>query len=159
MGRLIEYDYRNKVEDGIVLVALLRGAATFSTDLARAINLPLELDYMMVSSYGNSTKSSGELIVKSDLDGDIKGKHVLIVEDIIDSGFTLSMLVPALLEKGAASVEIAVLLKKRDSAYDVKVKYVGFDCPDGFIVGYGLDYAGKYRNLPYIGVLKPEKYA
>lgn len=159
LGKMIEEDYRGLLDDGVVFVGLLRGAAFFVTDLARAVNLPIVVDYMSVSSYGNAAVSSGKIDIKKDVDTDLAGKHVVIVEDMIDSGLTLTELVPILRERGAKSVEIAVLLKKENPKHEVDARYVGFDCPDGFIVGYGLDFADRYRNLPYIGALKEEIYS
>lgn len=158
IGKQIEEDYCDVVDDGIILVSVLRGAAMFMSDLARAINLPLMMDYMCVSSYGKSTTSTHTLTIKKDMDEDVRGKHVIIVEDVVDSGYTLSLLRPMLLERGAKSVEVATLLHKWENQYEVSVRYIGYDCPPEFIVGYGLDYAERYRNLPYIGVLKKEVY-
>ena len=128
-------------------------------DLARLIHTPLEIDWMAVSSYGASTKSSGVVRILKDLDSDLGGRDVLIVEDVIDSGLTLDWLTRNLSSRGASSVEIAALLRKPEAAkVEVDVKYVGFDIPNDFVVGYGLDYAEKYRNLPFVGTLAPHVY-
>ncbi len=160
MGQRIAQDYAPKVEDGgIVMVSVLRGAALFMADLARKVELPLEMDYMALSSYGNATKSSGTVRILKDLSSDIAGRHVLIAEDILDSGLTLEHLMRALSTREPASIEVATLLRKKTKAQAaIDCRYVGFECPDEFIVGYGLDYAERYRNLPYIGVLKQEVY-
>lgn len=156
MGAEIDRDYEGKE---ILLVGVLRGAIMVMADLARAISTPLEMDWMAVSSYGSGTKSSGVVRILKDLDSDLTGKHVLIVEDIIDSGLTLSWLKTNLASRGPASVEIATLLRKPEAAkVDVDVKYVGFDIPNEFVIGYGLDYAEKYRNLPFVGTLAPHVY-
>jgi len=143
----------------IVLVSVLRGAAIFMADLARQVKVPLEMDYMAVSSYGNGVKSSGVVSIVKDLSSTIEGKHVIIAEDILDSGLTLQYLMETLSSRNPASIEVVTLLRKKTRAQaDIKCLHVGFECPDEFIVGYGLDYAERYRNLPYIGVLKPEVY-
>lgn len=158
IGAAITRDYAN-IEDGIVLVSVLRGAAIFMSDLARQIKLPCEMDYMAVSSYGNGVKSSGVVRIIKDLSSEIEGRHVVIAEDILDSGLTLTYLLKNLESRHPASIEVATLLRKKTQAQaKVDCKYVGFECPDEFIVGYGLDYAERYRNLPYIGILKPEIY-
>lgn len=158
MGAQIARDYAH-AEEGIVLISVLRGAAVFMADLARAIDLPLEMDYMAVSSYGNAAKSSGHVSILKDLATDIEGRHVLIAEDILDSGLTLSRLLEVLGQRNPASLEVAALLRKKaPGQVDVPCRYTGFECPDEFIVGYGLDFAERYRNLPYIGILKPEVY-
>jgi len=144
----------------ILLVGVLKGAVMFMSDLARALSRPTELDFMAVSSYGSSTSSSGIVRILKDLDRDISDKHVLVVEDIIDSGLTLSWLLKNLRSRGPLSLEVCALLRKPDAIkVQVPVKYVGFDIPTAFVVGYGLDYAQRYRDLPYIGLLKPEVYA
>lgn len=154
MGKQITEDYAGK---DIVVISVLRGAALFMADLVREIKLPCEMDYMAVSSYGSGTKSSGVVNIVKDLSSSIEGRHVIIAEDILDSGRTLSYLLDNLATRNPASVEIAtLLLKKTPNQMPIHCKYVGFECPDEFIVGYGLDYAERYRNLPYIGVLKPE---
>src|SRR4051794_29883572 len=128
-------------------------------DLARALHLPAEMDWMAVSSYGSGTKSSGVVRILKYLDRDISGRHVLVVEDIIDSGLTLSWLLANFRSRGPASLEVAALLRKPEAAkVDVDVRYVGFDIPDEFVVGYGLDYAEKYRNLRFVGTLAPHVY-
>lgn len=160
MGAEITRDYADVIEEGnLVLISVLRGAAIFMADLAREIKLPLEMDYMAISSYGSGVKSSGVVNILKDLSSSIEGRHVLIAEDILDSGLTLTYLMKNLSSRNPASLEVATLLRKKtESQADVKCRYIGFECPDEFIVGYGLDYAERYRNLPYIGVLKPERY-
>jgi hypoxanthine phosphoribosyltransferase len=147
-------------EDDLLLVGVLKGCAVFMVDLARSIDLSLAIDFIAVASYGASTESSGVVRVLKDLDTDIAGRHVLIVEDIIDSGLTLDYLRSQLLRRNPASLRICTLLNKPERrTSDVPVDYIGFDIPNEFVVGYGLDFAEHYRNLPYIGVLKPEIYA
>lgn len=156
MATQIDRDYRGRE---ILLVGVLKGATMVMADLARLIHTPLEIDWMAVSSYGASTKSSGVVRILKDLDSDLGGRDVLIVEDVIDSGLTLDWLTRNLSSRGAASVEIAALLRKPEAAkVEVDVKYVGFDIPNDFVVGYGLDYAEKYRNLPFVGTLAPHVY-
>lgn len=158
MGAQITEDYKD-AEGGIILISVLRGAAIFMADLAREIKLPCEMDYMAVSSYGNGVKSSGVVRILKDLSSQIEGRHVVIAEDILDSGLTLKYLLKNLASRKPASIEVATLLRKKNLAQaKIDCKYVGFECPDEFIVGYGLDFAERYRNLPYIGVLKPEVY-
>ena len=160
IGAAITRDYASAAGDGIVLVSVLRGAAIFMADLARAIELPIEMDYMAISSYGNGAKSSGVVRILKDLTSEIEGRHVIVAEDILDSGLTLKYLTKTLLSRNPRSLEIAALLRKQGAQKtDIECKYVGFECPDEFIVGYGLDYAERYRNLPYIGILKPELYS
>ncbi|HEV2123376.1 MAG TPA: hypoxanthine phosphoribosyltransferase [Chloroflexota bacterium] len=143
----------------LVLVGVLKGAIMFMTDLARALRLPLEMDFMAVSSYGNAAQSSGVVRITKDLDGNIEGRNVLVVEDIVDSGHTLRYLMENLRSRNPASLRVCTLLdKKVPRKADVDVEYVGFEIPNKFVVGYGLDYAEHYRNLPYIGVLKPSVY-
>lgn len=143
----------------LLLVGVLKGAFMFMADLARSIQLPTEFDFMAVSSYGSSTKSSGVVRILKDLDYEITGKHVLLVEDIIDSGLTISYLLRYLEAREPASLEICSLFwKKGQQAVPLNVRYPGFEIPPVFVVGYGLDYAERYRNLPYIGVLKPAAY-
>ena len=158
MGEQISRDYAGK---DLVLIAVLRGAVVFMGDLMRAIDVPLSIDFMAVSSYGANAKSSGIVRIVKDLDMDIKGRDVLIVEDILDSGLTLKYLMQNLSNRGPASLEVATFLWKdvegKQAAIDPK--YVGTHCPDAFVVGYGLDYAEHYRNLPYVGILKPEVYS
>ena len=160
MGENITADYAAMAgPEGIVVISILRGGAIFTCDLVRAIDLPLEVDFMAVSSYGNGVKSSGVVRILKDLNTDIRGRHVIIAEDIIDSGLTLKYLMQNLQSRGPASMTVAALMKKNtENQADIPCRYVGFTCPDKFIVGYGLDYAERYRNLPYIGVLKPEIY-
>lgn len=156
LARQIEADYAGRE---ILLVGVLRGAVMVMADLARELTIPLEMDWMAVSSYGSGTQSSGVVRILKDLDSDLHDRNVLIVEDIIDSGLTLSWLRTNLESRGAASVEICALLRKPDAAkVAVDVKYVGFEIPSAFVVGYGLDYAEKYRNLRGIGVLAPHVY-
>jgi hypoxanthine phosphoribosyltransferase len=158
LGAQIAADYAETGD--LLLVGVLKGCAMFMVDLARAIELPLALDFIAVASYGASTESSGVVRVLKDLDTDIAGRHLLIVEDIIDSGLTLAYLRSSLLRRNPASLRICTLLNKPERrTADVPVDYLGFDIPNEFVVGYGLDYAERYRNLPYIGVLKPEVYA
>jgi len=157
LARKIEADYAG---EKLLLVGVLRGAVMVMADLARELKLPLEMDWMAVSSYGAGTQSSGVVRILKDLDSDLEGRKVLIVEDIIDSGLTLSWLRANLESRGAASVEICALLRKPDAAkVEVDVKYAGFEIPNAFVVGYGLDFAEKYRNLRGIAVLAPHVYA
>jgi hypoxanthine phosphoribosyltransferase len=156
LGAKITYDYQGK---NLLLLGTLKGAVPFIADLARAINLPLELDYMAVASYGDSTQSSGIVRIVKDLEGPVNQKHILIVEDIIDSGLTLHYLVDLLRRRNPLSLRICSLLdKERERVREVSVDYLGFTIPDKFVVGYGLDYAQRYRNLPYVGILKPSVY-
>src|ERR671918_697534 len=156
LAKLVNEDYRSK---DLLLVGVLKGAFVFMADLARGIRLPIEFDFMAVSSYGSATKSSGVVRILKDLDYEITGRHVLLVEDIIDSGLTISYLLRYLEARRPASLEICSLFwKKGEQAVPLDVKYPGFEIPAVFVVGYGLDYAEKYRNLPYIGVLKPGAY-
>lgn len=156
LGEQIARDYQGKY---LLLLGTLKGAVPFIADLARAINLPLEIDYMAVASYGNSTQSSGIVRILKDLEGPIDQKHILIIEDIIDSGMTLHYLVDVLRRRNPLSLRICTLLdKSRERIKTIETDYVGFRIPDKFVVGYGLDYAQRYRNLSYIGVLKPEIY-
>lgn len=152
----IDADYAGRE---LLLVGVLKGAVMVMADLARRLHTPVEMDWMAVSSYGAGTTSSGVVRILKDLDADLTGRHVLIVEDIIDSGLTLSWLLANLRSRGPASVEIATMLRKPEAAkVDVDVRYVGFDIPTDFVVGYGLDYAEKYRNLPFVGTLAPHVY-
>ncbi|AYO31882.1 MAG: hypoxanthine phosphoribosyltransferase [Thermoanaerobacteraceae bacterium] len=157
LGKRITEDYRDK--DNFLLVGVLKGAIIFMSDLIRHIDLPLQVDFMAISSYGASTESSGVVRILKDLEENVEGKNLLIVEDIIDSGLTLSYMYNILKSRKPASIKICTLLDKpsRRKA-DIKVDYLGFEIPDYFVVGYGLDYGEKYRNLPYICVLKPEIY-
>jgi hypoxanthine phosphoribosyltransferase len=144
----------------VLLVGVLKGAVMFMADLSRAMQLPVTMDWMAVSSYGSGTQSSGVVRILKDLDADVLGRHVLIVEDIIDSGLTLSWLVSNLKARGAASVEIAALLRKPEAAkVEVDVMLVGFDIPNEFVVGYGLDYAERYRTLRGVAILAPSVYS
>lgn len=156
LGEQITRDYRGK---NLLLLGTLKGAVPFIADLARAIELPLEVDYMAVASYGDSTQSSGVVRIIKDLEGPIDQKHVLIIEDIIDSGLTLHYLVDLLKQRNPLSLRICTLLnKERPRLKQAEVSYVGFTIPDKFVVGYGLDYAQRYRNLPYVGILKSSVY-
>lgn len=158
LGKRICRDYRD--HDDLLLVGVLKGCMMFIVDLARAIDQRVSLDFIAISSYGQSTESSGVVRLIKDLDTDITQRHVLIVEDIIDSGLTLAYLRSLLLRREPASLRICTLLNKPERRRaDVVVDYIGFDIPNAFVVGYGLDYAERYRNLPYIGILKPEIYA
>ncbi len=151
-------DYASTQQD-LLLVTVLKGAVMFVTDLARAIPVPTQLEFMAVSSYGSSTSSSGVVRILKDLDRDIAGRDVLIVEDIVDSGLTLSWLLRNLATRGPKSLRVCTLLRKPDAVRtDVEIAYVGFDIPNEFVVGYGLDYAERYRDLPYIGTLEPKVY-
>ena len=157
LGKRITADYAGKEP---VLVCILKGAVLFFSDLIREIDLPLTTDFMAISSYGSATKTSGVVRVLKDLDKDILGKDVIIVEDIVDTGVTLNYLKSMLVHRGASSIRIAALLDKtaRRTVKDLKVDYVCFDIPDAFVVGYGLDYDQTYRILPDIGVLAPKVY-
>jgi hypoxanthine phosphoribosyltransferase len=144
----------------VLLIGVLKGAVMFMADLSRAMQIPVQMDWMAVSSYGSGTASSGVVRILKDLDADVLGRHVLIVEDIIDSGLTLSWLVANLEARGSASVEVVTLLRKPDAAkVEVNVAHVGFDIPNEFVVGYGLDYAEKYRTLKGVAILSPAVYA
>ena len=154
MGRAITRDYQGK---DLLVVGVLKGAFMVMADLARHIDLPVEFDFMAVSSYGASTQSSGVVRILKDLDQEIAGKDILIVEDIIDSGLTLSYLIKSLNVRKPASIAIAALLWKEGiQRVPIEVKYPGFSIGPEFVIGYGLDYAGKYRNLPYVGVLEAD---
>jgi len=157
LAAAIEKDYEGK---DILLVGVLRGAVMVMADLARAFDRHVEMDWMAISSYGSGTKSSGVVRILKDLDTDITNRHVLVVEDIIDTGLTLSWLVSNLSSRGPASVEICTLLRKPEALQmSVEVKYVGYDIPNEFVIGYGLDYAERYRNLRCIGTLAPHVYS
>lgn len=157
LAKEVTEEYRDR---DLLLVGVLKGAFVFMADLAREIQLPIEFDFMAVSSYGSSTKSSGVVRILKDLDYEITGRDVLLVEDIIDSGLTISYLLRYLEARRPASLEICSLFwKKGQQAVPLDVRYPGFEIPPVFVVGYGLDYAEKYRNLPYIGVLKESAYA
>ncbi len=152
----ISEDYKGKP---LLVIGVLKGANVFVSDLIRKINIPMTLDFMAISSYGASTESSGAVKILKDLDEDIKDMHVLVVEDIIDTGLTLSYLSKNLEARGALSIALCTLLDKPERRKaPIKVHYKGFDIPDEFVVGYGIDFAEKYRNLPFVGVLKPEAY-
>jgi hypoxanthine phosphoribosyltransferase len=160
LGAQVGDHYRNTIGDqDLLLVTVLKGAVMFVTDLARAIPLPTQLEFMAVSSYGSSTSSSGVVRILKDLDRDINDRDVLIVEDIVDSGLTLSWLLRNLATRGPRSLRVCTLLRKPDAVRaDVEIEHVGFDIPNEFVVGYGLDYAERYRDLPYIGTLDPKVY-
>ena len=156
IAQQITADYQGKE---IMLISVLRGSFVFMADLCRAIDLPCTVDFMAVSSYGKGTKSSGQVQITKDLSEDISDRHIIVVEDILDSGNTLSYLLNILENRHPASIRLCTLLDKPDRRVKpVQVHYSGFTIPDAFVVGYGLDYAEKYRNLPYIGILKPEVY-
>ena len=147
-------------DKNVLLVGVLKGAVMFMADLSRAMQIPVQMDWMAVSSYGSGTQSSGVVRILKDLDADVLGRHVIIVEDIIDSGLTLSWLITNLRARGAASVEIVAMLRKPDAAkVNVDVALVGFDIPNEFVVGYGLDYAENYRTLPGVAILDPKTYS
>jgi hypoxanthine phosphoribosyltransferase len=161
LAALVARDYADNLNgQDLRLVTVLKGAVMFVTDLARAIPLPTQLEFMAVSSYGTSTSSSGVVRILKDLDRDIHDRDVLIVEDIVDSGLTLSWLLRNLATRHPKSLRVCTLLRKPDAAVraDVDITYVGFDIPNEFVVGYGLDYAERYRDLPYIGTLDPKVY-
>lgn len=156
LGKEITEDYKDK---NLMLVGILKGAAIFMSELSQNIKLPILMDFMAVSSYGKSSISTGEVRIIKDLDFSVEGKDVLIVEDIIDTGLTLSYLTDSLKKRGANSVKIVTLLDKPDRRNTkVNIDYLGFEVPDEFIVGYGLDYAEQYRNFPFVGALKEEVY-
>jgi len=157
IGAKITVDYRDR---SLLLVGVLKGAFVVMADLARHIELPLQFDFMAVSSYGAATKTSGVVRILKDLDHDLRDRDVLVVEDIVDSGLTLKCLLKNLAGRKPATLEVAALLRKEGiQQVNLDVRYVGFDIPNEFVVGYGLDYAEKYRNLPFIGTLKPSAYA
>jgi hypoxanthine phosphoribosyltransferase len=156
LGQQVSRDY-----EGLdpLLVAVLKGAVIFAGDLLRAITIPCAIDFMAISSYGSGTESSGVVRILKDLDAPIAGRHVLVVEDIVDSGLTLKYLLKNLAGRKPATLEVAALLRKEGiQQVELNLRYVGFDIPNEFVVGYGLDFAEKYRNLPYIGTLKPTAY-
>ncbi|GAA1827275.1 hypoxanthine phosphoribosyltransferase [Luedemannella flava] len=161
LAKQVAADYADV--DSVLLVGVLKGAVMFMADFARALGRhgrPVELEFMAVSSYGQRTTSSGVVRILKDLDRDIEGRHVIVVEDIVDSGLTLNWLLKYLASRSAATVEVVTLVRKPEAVkVDVKVRYVGFDIPNEFVVGYGLDYAERYRELPYIGVLRPAVYS
>lgn len=157
LGGKITADYKNS---NLMLVTVLKGAVVFLADLMRQIDVPAEIDFMVVSSYGSGVKSSGVVKIVKDLDVPLAGKDILIVEDILDSGLTLSYIKELLESRGPRSTRIATLLDKPSRRkVDLQADYIGFSVPDEFVIGYGLDYDEKYRNLPYIGILKPEVYS
>ena len=157
IGREIARDYGDK---RVLMVGILNGCFPFMADLVRSVHTHIEVDFMSVSSYGGGTQSSGVVRILKDLNKTIEGHHVLLVEDIIDTGLTARYLLDNLLTRHPASLEVCSLLDKREArAEEVSIRYVGFECPNEFVVGYGLDYEGLYRNLPYIGVLNQEVYS
>jgi hypoxanthine phosphoribosyltransferase len=157
LGRQLSEDYRDK---NPLLICVLKGGLMFLADLMREMHIPVEIDFMAVSSYGDATESSGVVRILMDLDRNIRGRHVLIVEDIIDTGRTLSYIIENLRTRGPASVKVCTLLNKpARRVLEIPIDYVGFEIPDRFVIGYGLDYGEIYRNLPYVGVLKPEMYS
>ena len=156
LGARISADYAGKDP---LIVSVLKGSYVFMADLTRRISIPCNVDFMAVSSYGAGTKTTGEVQIIKDIGSKIDGRHLIIVEDILDSGVTLSFLMKVLKARGAASIRLCTLLSKPERRkVDVPVDFLGFEIPDAFVVGYGLDYAEKYRNLPYIGILKPSVY-
>ncbi|MGF7233348.1 MAG: hypoxanthine phosphoribosyltransferase [Frankia sp.] len=157
LARRVDADYAGRE---VLLVGVLKGAVMLMADLSRALSTPVTMEFMAVSSYGSSTSSSGVVRILKDLDRSIEGRHVLVVEDIIDSGLTLSWLLRNLSSRGPASLEVLALLRKPEAqAIDLDVRYVGFDIPSAFVVGYGLDYAERYRTLSFVGTLTPEAIA
>ena len=157
MANVLDDEYAADVP---LLVGVLNGAVTFMTDLMRAMTIPLEIDFMAVSSYGAATQSSGVVRILKDLDRDIEGRRVVVVEDIVDSGLTLQYLLDVLERRNPSDIRVVALLKKeKPDALEVPVDQIGFAIPDEFVIGYGLDYAGKFRNLPYVAVLDPRMYA
>ncbi len=156
LGEQITNDYAGKP---LTVIGILKGSNIFTSDLVRKINLPLKMDFMAVSSYGNATESTGVVRIIKDLDGSVEGENLLIVEDIVDSGLTLKYLKEVLLTRNPASVKVCTLLDKPARRKEsVAIDYLGFEVPDEFIVGYGIDYAERYRNLPYVGILKRSVY-
>lgn len=156
LGDIITKEYMDK---DLVVIGILKGAVIFMSELVKNIKLPITIDFMAVSSYGKSNISTGEVRIIKDLDFSVEGKELLIVEDIIDTGLTLNYLTDILKKRGANSVKICTLLDKAEKrSVEVKVDYLGFEIPDEFVVGFGLDYAEMYRNLPYVGALKEEVY-
>jgi hypoxanthine phosphoribosyltransferase len=157
LANVLDEEYRGDVP---LLVGVLNGAVAFMTDLMRAMTIPLEIDFMAVSSYGAATKSSGVVRILKDLDREIEGRRIVVVEDIVDSGLTLQYLLDVLQTRNPHDIRVVALLKKeKPDALEVPVDQIGFTIPDEFVIGYGLDYAGKYRNLPYVAVLDPRMYA
>ncbi len=156
LGAIITKEYQGK---NLLLVTVLKGAVVFLSDIMREIKLPAEIDFMIVSSYGSGVKTSGVVKIVKDLDGDVKGKDILVIEDILDSGMTLDYIRSILLAREPNSIKICTLLDKPDRRkVNLHSDYVGFEIPDEFVVGYGLDYDERYRNLPYIGILDPKVY-
>jgi hypoxanthine phosphoribosyltransferase len=157
LGKQISWDYAGR---NLLVICVLKGAIIFMADLIKSMDIPLEIDFMAVSSYGQSTKSSGVVKIIKDLDIPVEGRDVMIVEDIIDSGLTLSYLIDVLERRNALSIAVVTLFDKPGRrTVDLEPDYKGYTLPDAFVVGYGLDYAEKYRNLPYIGILKEEVYS
>lgn len=155
----ISKDYAN-LDQPLLLIGVLKGAVMVMADLARAISIPIQMDWMAVSSYGSGTKSSGVVRIIKDLDIDLTGRHVLIVEDILDSGLTLSWLIKNLKSRGATSIEVMTMMRKPDAIkVQVDAKYIGLDIPNEFVVGFGLDYAERYRNLREVAILAPHVYS
>ena len=156
LGARISCDYQGR---SIMLISVLKGSVIFMADLMRAITIPVTIDFMSVSSYDSGVKTTGAVKILKDLDKNLDGTDIIIVEDILDSGITLSYLTKHIMNKGARSIKIATLLNKSERRQaDIKADYCCFEVPDEFVVGYGLDYDQKYRNLPYVGILKPEVY-
>lgn len=156
LAQRISNDYRGKE---FVMVTVLKGGFIFASDLVRQMDIDVDINFMAVSSYGSGTRSSGNVKIVKDLDSDVRGKHVLIVEDIVDSGHTLSFLMQLMKDRGAVDVKICTILNKPSRReVDIDVAYLGYDIPDEFVVGYGLDYDERYRNLPYLATLKEEVY-
>ena len=157
LGKKLTEDYKDK--DNVTIIGVLKGSCVFMVDLIREIDLPVSIDFMSVSSYGSGTKTSGVVKIIKDLDTNIEGKNIIIVEDILDSGMTLSYLINLLGERNPASIKIVTLLDKPERRMvDLKPDYTCFTVPDAFVIGYGLDYDEKYRNLPYVGILSPKEY-
>jgi hypoxanthine phosphoribosyltransferase len=157
LAREIDAEYRDK---NVLVLGVLKGAVMFMADLSRAMQIQVQMDWMAVSSYGSGTVSSGVVRILKDLDADVSGRHILIVEDIIDSGLTLSWLIQNLEARGAASVQVVALLRKPDAVkVELDVRWIGFDIPNEFVVGFGLDWNERYRNLTGVGILKPEVYS
>lgn len=157
LAQILSDEYRGKKP---LVIAILKGAAPFMSDLTKRMDIFLEMDYMVVSSYGISTRSSGVVKIIKDLDYDISGRHLIIVEDVIDSGLTLNYIVDLLKRRAPRSLKVVTLLNKpKNRQTALTPDYIGFEVPDEFVVGYGLDYAEQYRNLPFIGILKPQVYA
>lgn len=157
MAQELDAEYRGDVP---LVICVLRGAVSFMADLVKQMTIPLEMDFMAISSYGNATKSSGVVRILKDLDEEISGRRLIVVEDIVDSGLTLQYLLDHLSRRDPKDIRVVAMVKKdKPDAIEVQVDRIGFVVPDEFVVGYGLDYQGKYRNLPYIGVLEPSVYA